>query len=216
MKRIIAFLISIILSGSMVLTATASNGTVIYDGNAREFIFEPGSEYSPIDLFSEFKSVMPGDSLKQKVTVRNEASEKVKVKIYLRALGASDSSAEFLSQLGLRVAKSNDNNMAYMFDATADKTEQLTDWVCLGTLYSGGEVNLDVILDVPVSLDNKYSNQIGYLDWQFMVEEFPIDEDDPKPPQTGDTESIVLWSICAAIAVVLILILLYKRKQSKR
>ena len=200
----------------MVLMATAATGTVIYDGNARKFIFELGSEYSLTDLFSEFKSVMPGDSLKQKVTVRNDASEKVKVKIYMRALGASDSSAEFLSQLGLRVAKSDDNEMAYMFDATADETAQLADWVCLGTLYSGGEVNLDVILDVPVSLDNKYSNQIGYLDWQFMVEEFPIDEDDPKPPQTGDTESIVLWSVCAAIAVVLIMILLYKRKQPKR
>ena len=216
MKKIIVFLISIILSGSMVLTATASNGTVIYDGNAREFIFAPGSEFSPTDLFSEFKSAMPGDSLKQKVTVRNDASDKVKVKIYMRALGADDCSAKFLSQLGLRVAKSDDNKMAYMFDATADKTAQLADWVCLGTLYSGGEVNLDVILDVPVSLDNKYSNQIGYLDWQFMVEEFPIDEDDPKPPQTGDTESIVLWSTCAAITVVLIVILLYKRKQPKR
>ena len=193
----------------------AAEGKVTYDGNAKEFIFEPGSDYSPTDLFHDFKGVMPGDTLTQKITVKNDASNNVKVKIYIRSLGAHEDSKDFLSQLGLKVQKSEDNEMAYMFDAAADETAQLTDWVCLGTLYSGGEVNLDVILDVPVELDNNYQNKVGYLDWEFMVEEFPVEEDDPKHPQTGDTSDIELYLTIMICSLVLIIILSVWRKKKR-
>lgn len=216
MKKIITLIITFVLLMSHVLPVFAADGRVTYDGNAKEFIFEPGSIYSPTDLFPNFKDVMPGDSLTQKITVKNDASNQVKVKIYMRALGAQEDSEEFLSQLGLRVKKSDDNEMAYMFDAAANETAQLTDWVLLGTLYSGGEVNLDVLLDVPTSLDNKYSSQIGYLDWEFMIEEFPIDDSDPKPPQTGDSMDFILWGVTATVAFVTISILLYWRRRQKK
>ncbi|MBQ8802147.1 MAG: LPXTG cell wall anchor domain-containing protein [Tyzzerella sp.] len=215
MKKITALMITLILTFSTVLTVCAADGKVTYKGDAGDFIFQPGSEYSLTDLFPNFKDIMPGDSLTQKITVKNEASKKVKVKIYMRSLGAHEDSVEFLSQLGLHVEKSEDNSMAYMFDAAANETAQLTDWVCLGTLYSGGEVNLNVTLDVPVELDNEYSSQVGYLDWEFMVEEFPIEDDDPKPPQTGDDENpafMIALAVCAA-AVILILLFLRRKKQ---
>lgn len=190
MKKAISLLVVFTIIISSALPAYAANGKVIYDGNAREFIFEPGSEYSPTDLFPNFKGVMPGDTLMQKITVKNNAAKNINVKIYIRSLGAHEDSVEFLSQLGLKVQKSEDNQMAYMFEATADETAQLTDWVCLGTLYSGGEVNLDVILHVPVELDNSFQNQVGYLDWEFKIEEFPVEDSDPEPPQTGDGPDI--------------------------
>ena len=213
---LMALSLSILLFCTAVIPAFAADGKVTYDGNAWEFIFEPGSDYSPTDLFPDFKDVMPGDSLTQKITVRNDASNKVKVKIYIRSLGAHEDSKEFLSQLNLRVEKSDANEMAYMFDATADQTAQLTDWVCLGTLYSGGEVNLDVILDVPAELDNKYSNQIGYLDWEFMVEEFSVEDSDPKPPQTGEGSDMLIWTIGLSASGILLLILILWYIREKR
>ena len=183
--------------------------------NAGKFIFEPGSDYSPTDLFPNFKDVMPGDTLTQKITVKNNADNKVKVKIYIRSLGAHEDSVEFLSQLGLKVAKSSDNEMAYMFDAAANETAQLTDWVYLGTLYSGGEVNLDVTLNVPVELPNEYQNKIGYLDWEFMIEEFPVEPDDPKPPQTGDNSHMGLWFALMLCSGAMLIILLFWRKKDK-
>jgi len=36
-------------------------------------------------------------------------------------------------------------------------------------------------------LENAYQDQIGYLDWEFAVEEFAIEEGDPESPPTGDS-----------------------------
>lgn len=216
MKKIIFLLTACILALSTVMPVYAADGKVTYSGNAGKFVFEPGSDYSLTDLFPNFKDVMPGDTLTQKITVKNDADNKVKVKIYMRSLGAHEDSVEFLSQLGLKVQKSADNEMAYMFDAAADETAQLTDWVCLGTLYSGGEVNLDVTLSVPGELDNMFQNKIGYLDWEFMIEEFPIEPDDPKPPQTGDNSNLGLWFTLMLCSGAMLLILLVWRKKDEK
>ena len=215
MKKIITLLIVCMLALSSVLPVYAADGKVTYSGNAGNFVFEPGSEHSLTDLFPNFKDVMPGDTLTQKITVKNDADNKVKVKIYIRSLGAHEDSVDFLSQLGLKVSKSEENKMAYMFDAKANETAQLTDWVCLGTLYSGGEVNLDVTLTVPVELDNEFQNSIGYLDWEFMIEEFPIEEGDPKPPQTGDNSHMGLWFALMIGSFTMLIILLFWRKKDK-
>ena len=216
MKKIIALLFTFVLLLSSTVTVFAADGKVTYSGNAGYFVFEPGSDHSLTDLFPNFKGVMPGDTLTQKITVKNDADNKVKVKIYIRSLGAHEDSVEFLSQLGLKVAKSEDNEMAYMFDAAANETAQLTDWVYLGTLYSGGEVNLDVTLNVPVELPNEYQNKIGYLDWEFMIEEFPVEPDDPKPPQTGDNSNMGLWLALMLCSGAMLIILLFWRKKDKQ
>lgn len=218
MKKLISLMIVVLLSVFVALPVAAAGGEVTYDGDAREFIFEPGSEQSPTDLFPNFKGVMPGDSLTQKITVKNDASDKVKVKIYLRSLGAHEESKAFLSQLRLRVQKAEENEMAYMFDAAADETAQLSDWVCLGTLYSGGEVNLEVILDVPVTMGNEFQSRIGFLDWEFMVEEFPIEEDDPAPPETGDDADIILWAAMmggATLVMIILIVLIMRRRRAQ-
>ena len=101
---------------------------------------------------------MPGDSITQNITVKNDSSYNVKVKLYVRSLGADEDSADFLSKLHLTVAKSENNEMSYMFDAAADQTAGMTDWICLGTLYSGGEVNLVLNLDIPLDLGDEYQD----------------------------------------------------------
>lgn len=213
MKRVLCVFFILLLCFN--LPAAAKEGTVTYSGDSGAFIFTPGSTQSPTDLFPELKDVMPGDTLLQKITVKNAASKEVKVKIYLRALGAQAGSEGFLSQLGLKVQAATDNTMAYMFDAAASETAQLSDWVCLGTLYSGGVVNLEVLLEVPVTLGNAYSGQTGYLDWEFKVEEFPVENDDPVPP-TGDRFNRPLWLAILAGAgfVLLLLFILRKRRET--
>ncbi|MBQ1218250.1 MAG: hypothetical protein IIX85_09880 [Clostridia bacterium] len=217
MNRKLTVLVVMLIVGALLFgfSVSASAGTVTYDGDSKKFVFSPGSKHSPTDLFSEFKDLMPGDSVKQDVTVKNAASNDVKIKLYVRSKGADEASKEFLSKLQLNVAKAENNEMAYMFDASADQTAGMTDWVLLGTLYSGGEVNLVLNLQIPIDLNDSFQNAIGKIDWEFKVEEFPIEPDDPKPPQTDDDNTMYLFAIPAIISVLcLIPVILKKRRRS--
>ena len=186
MKRFSAWIFVWVLMWSMALSVYAAGGNVTYDGNAQEFIFAPGSDYSPTDLFLEFKDVMPGDRITQEIIVKNTASEDVEVKIYMRALGAHEDSKDFLSQLRLLVEKVEEQGNVSIFDGAASEKTPETGWVCLGSFSHGSEAVLQLTLEMPVELDNQYSSQVGKLDWEFMVEEFPIEEDEPQIP--GDQE----------------------------
>jgi len=191
-----------------------ADGTVTYDGAAQSFIFAPGSEESPTNLFGNFRNVMPGDQLTDRIVIKNDASKGVKIKVYLRALGAQENTRDLLSQLQLTVQKNEDT---VLFAAPADETAQLTDWVYLGTLYSGGEITLDVKLDVPITLDNAFQDQVGYLDWSFKVEELPVEPDDPQPPKTGDRAPVIYSAVAVvSLAAVFLLLLLKKRKQDSK
>ena len=207
MKRLLTFILTLMIASVVVLSVSAANGNVIYSGDSGKFIFEPGSEYSPTDLFANFKDVMPGDSISQNITVRNNAAKSVKIS--MRALGAHEDSKEFLSKLNLRVEKLTDTKL---FQASADATAQLTEWTVLGVLSTGGEAELKVILDVPESLDNEQQSQIGYLDWEFMVEEI----DDGKT-QTGDNANTVFGIIgLVGSAILIIFLVIWRCKRNEK
>jgi hypothetical protein len=145
----------------------------------------------------------------QRIVIKNDASRRVDVRIYMRSLGAHHDSVEFLSMLNLKVQQVSDTDL---YEAPADQTAQLTDWTSLGSLASGGTVELEVTLTVPVTVDNTFKNQVGYLDWQFMVEEIPASD----VPITGDETNLTLY-IClmigAAIAIVVVVVLMTRKKK---
>lgn len=214
MKRMRKLIFSVVLTLALAVSAAvpvfAADAAVFYDGDAQEFIFAPGSDYSPTDLFDNFKGVMPGDSLTQKITIQNDVSKKVNVKVYLRSIGAKEDSEAFLSQLNLTVTHNDDP----LFSAPANETASLTDWVCLGTYASGAKTDLTLTLDVPITLDTSFEDAVGVLGWEFKVEEIPVE----GQPDTNDDLGILsyLWIGFAAAAVILTAVLLFlyrKRKQ---
>lgn len=192
MKRIAVLTVLLI---AVITVPVSAAGQVTYQGDAHRFVFETGSDRSPTDLFTDFKDVMPGDRITQTVTVKNDASHGVKVKLYLRSRGAHPESEAFLSQLRLQVSDASDT---VMFDAAANETAGLTDWVYLGTLYSGGETALTLTLTVPVTVGNEYQDHVGCLDWEFKAEELPIEDTDPTPPETGER---IWWNAVPAILI---------------
>lgn len=189
-----------------------AKGNVTYYDEAEKFVFVPGSKFSSNDLFSDFKDVMPGDKITQTITVKNDVSNKAKVKLYIRSLGVEEDSREFLSKLRLSVKKEDNTDL---FSTPADSTIPVSDWSYLGTLYSGGEVKLNITLEVPIDLDNKFQNAVGYVNWQFKVEKYDIEETDPVPPNTLD--NIFIYFMVGGISLlIIIIILLILRKLLKR
>lgn len=232
MKKFVTILLALVLTLSAVLPVSAAQGKVTFQSGAESFAFTPGSEYSLTDLFPDFKDVMPGDTLKQTITVKNDSRQYSYVRVYLRALGAQEGSEEFLSQLELTVKKVGGNTL---FEAPADERAQLSSWVHLGTLLPKGEVELEVTLTVPVTLDSKYQNEIGYLDWEFKVDAINVKPgegdggsgeggDSIKPDdgtggdgvqsgETGDTFPMGAWTAMAVCACAGMVAVVSRRKK---
>lgn len=212
-KTLTAVIVCMLLVFMLPLSVCAQS-RIVYEGNAQEFIFTPGSEYSPTDLFESFKSVMPGDHLTQDITIDNQAENKVKIRLFLRSDGGSEQAKEFLSQMFLTVKQEGDS---VLFAAPADEKAQLDDWVYLGTIYSGGKINLTVSLEVPLTMENDFQNALGSIDWQFKVEELPAEPDDPHSPVTGyDGPLYFCFLIGLALAVLMTMLIIFVKKQTHR
>lgn len=228
-KRLFSLVLAMVMMAGFAITSSAA-GLVTYEGEAKEFIFTPGTEYSPTDLFTDFKNIMPGDSISQTVRVVNNGKEGHTTKIYLKALGPTDIAdgtvlgngndadkmtdkavyQKLLSQLNLKVV--NVKGDEKLFEATADKTDGLTNWVLLGSLRKGGEVDLTVSLEVPIEMGNEFQDIAGALDWVFKIEEIP----DPPVPDTGDTTNVMLYGgMFGAAVVMLIVVIILKKKTSE-
>ncbi len=191
---IFSFLIAFLLmAGSSVLTY-AADSSVTYEGGAEKFVFLPGSDYTDTDLFDNFKGVMPGDTVIQKVTIKNNYDGSDYVDIYMRAevhdedenpLSSSVSDAgetvvtmsDFLSQLSMTVKQGD----TVLFNASPDELDGLKENVLLGSFANGESADLTVELSVPIELGNEYANRVGEVDWVFVVEE----KNNPTPTVTA-------------------------------
>ena len=212
MKKIAKLCTFVLLTMLMcaLTTPAFAAGSVTYDGDADKFIFAPGGEESPTNLFGDFQNVMSGDTRTEQIVIQNDTSNKVKIKVYLRSQGAQEDTEDFLSQLNLTVRQKDDS---VLFAAPADETAQLTDWVYLGTVYSGGKITLDVTLEVPITLSDEYQDKVGYVDWEFKIEELPVSPSDPNAPKTGDNGDVFLYFGMLVISVSSLALLLYALKR---
>ena len=132
----------------------------------------------------------------------------------MRSKGAQNDTEALLSQLKLTVKQADSS---ILFEAPANETAQLSDWVYLGTVYPGGQIKLDLSLEVPLTLGNEFQNSVGYIDWEFKVDELPVDPSDPLPPDTGDISQLYTYIslFIISLMVLIVLLVIVKRKNQK-
>lgn len=197
----------LLLLALMLLCAGAQAASLVrYEGGAEEFVFLPGTAYSENDLFDNYKMVMPGDVLTQRITIRNNSGKPVR--IYLRAEKVDAQYEDFLSRINLQVSAKD----GQIFDAAASETGQLTENTLLGTFRKGGSTDLVLTLTVPYDLGNEFMCTMGVVPWTFLVEEVP---EDPTTPQTGDPFDLITWLLAAAMILAAIGWVLLKMKRQK-
>lgn len=201
LKTVSSLVLVLTLVLSLGSVAFAETGSVAYEGGAEKFVFAPGSDVSPTDLFANFKGVMPGDTLTQTIEVKNDFKGCDHVKIYLRAEeiaaeAANDTvtMAQLLSQLTMTVK----NGDTVIYTASPDGRTGLKENVLLGDFRPGKGATLTVELSVPLSLSNEYAEALAKINWVFTAEQ--INDPTPVPaspvvtsPQTGDGANMGLW-----------------------
>lgn len=216
MRKFNKKLASLLLGAAIAITtlaapAFAADSSITYEGGAEKFVFVPGSNYSDTDLFDNFKGVMPGDSLEQKITIKNNYKGSDYVKIYLRAevhddqdnpmspeVAKKETLAEmkdFLSQLSMEIAIGD----KVIYKESPDQLGGLAENVLLGSFRRGVSAELTVKLNVPIELDDKYAERVGEVDWVFTVEERKDSNggggggSKPKPkPDTPQDEIVII------------------------
>ena len=205
MKKVAVILLALLLT--MVGTAALADAAVSYEGGAEKFVFLPGSAYSNSDLFENFKNVLPGDSLVQKITVRNDTNGKVR--LYMRAEMEGMQDREFLSQLKMTVECRDQK----IFDAAPSETAQLTNNTLLGTFNSRGSTELTVTLTVPAEMGNDYMARVGVVPWTFVAEEI----EDEKSPHTGDWFQTGVWvGVALLLTAMIVVLLIVQRKRREK
>lgn len=206
MKKLFSILLVLALLAGLGSAALAA-ASVTFKGGAENFVFLPENAYiqGEGDLFENFKMVMPGDVLLQRITVRNNSAQKVR--LYLRAEPVEEKYADFLSQMNLQVSCQDEQ----IFDAAASETGQLTENVLLGTFNSYGSTELLLTLTVPVDVDNRYMCTMGVVPWVFTAEEF-VEED---TPHTGDFFDLSTWMLAAGMILAAIAWVLIQMKRQK-
>ena len=186
-KTMLSLLLALVMALSLSVSAFAADPTVdiVYKGKDKLLITPKTAEFTTTDLFGGgFKGVMPGDTLKETITFKNETttSRSRYVKLYIQAV-AHDAEknppvaettetvatmTEFLSQLSMKVW----NGTELIYEASPDKLDGLAEPKLLGTFRKGETATLTVELTVPLELDNDFANRLGEVDWKFIAEEY--------------------------------------------
>lgn len=204
MKKILSFVLTLLMLLGCVTAQAVS--LVRYEGGAEKFVFLPGTAFSESDLFENFKMVMPGDVLTQRITVRNSSDKQMR--IYLRAEPVDEKYQEFLSRMNLQVSTKD----GQIFDAAVSETGQLTENTLLGTFKRNGSTDLVLTLTVPFDLSNEFMCTMGIVPWTFMVEEVI---EVPDTPHTGDDFDLSTWLLAAAMILAAIAYVLIQMKRQK-
>lgn len=191
-KRMLTLALCLALCLAAALPAFADS-SVTYNGEAAGFVFTPGTNQNPTDLFDGFKNLMPGDTRTQNITIRNQAAGEWPIRVHLRAAGPeagqTEAAQQLLEQLTLTVQQAGTADP--LFTAPLSQTVPLAGWITLGDFAYGAETTLTLTLTVPITMGNELQGLTAAVNWEFWVEEFnddpavpagPTDPDDPVPP----------------------------------
>lgn len=186
-----------------------SAADIVYQGKKKLVITPKDGHHTDSDLFGEFKGVMPGDTLTETITFKNESTTtRTKyVKLYIVAVPHGqdnlpvdehitdvDAMNAFLSNFTLTV-KQGDTEI---FTGKPNEVGTFGGSGCLLGTFRKCEV-----------------------DWKFIAEEYTRSPGQPptvtpSSPKTGDESNLFLYAGLCAVSLGMIAVLCLKRKEAKK
>ncbi len=193
-KQIILLLscAAFICSGIGMTLALAREPAVVYDGKKQAFSFVNTEK---TDLFKEFKDVIPGDVLTQKINIYCQSISST-TKLFLKA--STDDGVDLPDDITLTVY-SGENIISH---GAADSANGLNDYLQLATFSKDGQIELSVVLTVPTSVGNEISYVNKNIDWELAVQVLGEDIEPIIPPNTGESNAIWIYILIMIICVV--------------
>lgn len=177
------------------------------------------------DLFLYYPDMIPGDSIKQTLEIKNKYEHPYK--LFMRAKRVSPvEEYDLLEKLDLKIIYKGET----IYEGPTSGEDKLVGDISLGTFEPGDEEEFiaEVKLDGP-STGNEYKNKYAQVDWIFTAVR---DEDAPtnttpttsnkKPTSnrnnlvsTGDNNQVLLYSILAGASFILLLVSIKSRTKVK-
>ena len=181
MKKTVRLFTSLLLCAlllSALSVAAFASGSIDYAAHGSVTVTAADTTFNSMDLFgSDFKELMPGDSVTGDVTIKNSSTETDYVRISLHAFPNDETTAEaatlsaakelgkdaadmldFLDQLDITVTNANTGAVVYSGKAGGEYGPNGA-FIALGDYKSGESLTLRVVLSVPLSLGNEYASR---------------------------------------------------------
>ncbi len=194
-----------VCAASPLVSAQTSEPVVLFNGETQEFTFEnvastvDDAGQTVPDLFPSLKSIVPGDSITQTITLSvSDVPSDQQITIYLQAELENDDYTTLLQSASIEVVHEGE-----------EITQSLAQAVVLGVFDSDKTQETTVTLTVPTSVGNEISGLSATIDWVFSAvytstttgTTSVTTSTSISSPQTGDTGLLWLWVVLGVLSV---------------
>lgn len=149
---------------------------------AREGVFECSTE----DLFSNFDIFQPGDSCREKLTMKNDSQDTMEV--FFRTENLEN---ELLREMKLSLS----SNGRTVYSGTLASPE-LETFMKIAAIAPGSEGELNFEITMPSEADNGYSLLKDNVTWIIAVKK------GDSSPETGDAITLIMMAVLAALTAL--------------
>ena len=209
-------------------TGISFANTVEYRGGAE------GLVSAPDDFFLDFGELMPGDTREDSAVIFNSSSDEVEFFFKTEPLDRSEFADEFdysllnLVNLKISLKAANSSEVTLIYDGNLGG-ESMSDYISLGTYSkdSGGELIFRI--DVPSNLKNSFTLANTKFKWVFAVDDKQSNspkedeeekeketENEAKNAQTGDFIYYIIVTCVSAMALLVAIEVVIRRKRNEK
>jgi len=183
---------------------------IVYEGEADRLICQPD------DFFSGLPALMPGDSHKREIKLKNDSGSETE----LFFCSVSDDRLAQKMDLTIFSEIGGVNRQVYKGPLASRPMDAKKNEILLGTLGAGEEGSMTFVLDVPEGLQNRYAAGKGSAEWIFSTEHIDVPGALPLyPVDTGDRTASDWWFMLLAAGCAMLVtsgIVFYRADRTDR